>query len=145
VDVDADVPLLADDRLTRVEAHANAEHRLVRPCVPGERTLGGDGRRHGVPGALEAEEERVALRVDLLAAPRGERVADHPPVLGEGVRVAVAERLEELGRALDVGEDEGDGAAVQRRHALSLSSSSSSTCARRRRSLGFASLTISSR
>ncbi len=64
-------------------------------------------------------------------------------MLGQRLRVAVAEPLEEPRRALDVGEDERDRAAVERRHAVRRSASSAS--ARRLRTRGFASLTISSR
>ena len=143
MDVDADVPLLADDGLARVEAHAHPQGRPARPFVLGQRSLCGDRGGNRVPGTLEAVEERVALGVDLLASPRTERVADQAAVLGERIGVSVAELLEQLGRALDVGEDEGDGAAVQHRHALSRSSSEA--WARRRRTRGLASLTISSR
>ena len=74
-------------------------------------------RRHGggdgVARALGAEEESVALRVDRLTAARGELVADQAPVLCEHLREPVAEPLQELGRARDVGEDERDGPAPE--------------------------------
>ena len=143
MDVDSDVALLADDGFAGVEAHAHAKGVSVRPRIRVEGTLRRDRRGNRVAGAFEAEEECVALRVDLLTPSGSEGVADHAAVLGKRVGVSVAELLEQLGRALDVGEDEGDGAAVQHRHALSLSSSE--PWARRRRTRGLASLTISSR
>jgi hypothetical protein len=143
VHVDPDVPLLPDDGLPGMEAHADAQLGTGRPLVRRERALSGNRRGDRVPAALEAVEERVALGVDLLSAPGGERVADQAAMLRERVGVAFAEPLEKLRRPLDVREDERDGAAVERRHALSLSPSSS--CDRRRRTRGFASLTISSR
>ena len=143
MDVDADVPLLADHGLARVEAHTHPQGRPVRPLVLSQGPLCGDRGGDRVPRPLEAVEERIALGVDLLAAPLAERVADQAAVLGKRAGVPFAELLEQLGRALDVGEDEGDGAAVQHCHALSRSSSEA--CARRRRTRGLASLTISSR
>ena len=114
MDVDPDVALLSDDGLAGVDAHADAELGPVRPVVARERLLGGDGGGDGVLRAAEAVEERVALRVDLLAATRAERLADDAPVIRERVGVPVAEPLEQLGRAGDVGEDERDRAALQR-------------------------------
>ena len=59
----------------------------------------------------EGEEERVALRVDLDPAFGRARLAHDGAVLGESVGVRVrAELVQELRRALDVGEEEGDGA-----------------------------------
>ena len=70
-DVEAEVPLAAERRLARVEPHAHAHGRVVRP----------DGRRVGtlrfhrgldrVACPREREEERVALRVDLDAVRAG--------------------------------------------------------------------------
>ena len=67
--------------------------------VRGERCCAATAAANRVAGALEAEEERVALRVDLLTATGGELVADQPPVLGEHLGVPVAEPLQELRRA----------------------------------------------
>jgi hypothetical protein len=47
-------------------------------------------RQHGVPGAEEGDEEGVALRVDLVAAVRVERVPQEVLVLGEEADVPVA-------------------------------------------------------
>src|SRR5262249_51144712 len=71
---------------------------------------------HRVPGAREREEERVALRVDLGSIRGGERVADESTVVAQHLAVAVTELLEQLGRALDVGEEEGDRPGWERGH-----------------------------
>jgi hypothetical protein len=56
------------------------------------------------------EEERVTLRVDLDATVANERVSQSPPVLGECLRVRLGpEIVQQLRRALDVGEHEGNG------------------------------------
>ena len=69
----------------------------------------------------EGDEEGVALRVDLDAAVSLERVAQDAAVLGQRVRVALrAELVEKPRRALDVGEEKGDGAARKLAHAASL-------------------------
>ena len=110
-----DVPLFADHRLTRVQAHADTQHRSVRPGVRGELSLGRDGCRDRVAGAPEREEERVTLCVHLDAVPVAEFLAEDSAMLGDHVGVLVAEPLQELGRALDVGEDERDRAMRHRR------------------------------
>ena len=68
----------------------------LRPVVSGQRALDRDRGRERVGGAAEGDEEGVALAVDLLA-----------PMRDEGL----PEQLEQSGRALDVREQEGDGAA----------------------------------
>ena len=58
------------------------------------------------------EEEGVPLRVDLDSAFPVARRADDLTVLGKNGRVdLLAERVQEPRRALDVGEEEGDGAS----------------------------------
>src|SRR6478672_5062139 len=64
----------------------------------------------------ERDEEGVALRVDLVAVVGRHGVADDPVVLREHRGVTVAESLKEAGRALDVGEQQRDGACGQVRH-----------------------------
>ena len=60
----------------------------------------------------EREEERVSLRVHLHAALSHAGFADPQSVLGQHLRVGLSAQLvQELRRALDVREEEGDGAA----------------------------------
>jgi hypothetical protein len=75
-----------------------------------------DGGTCSVLRPSEHEEERVSLGVHLDAVARGEDPPDDAPMAGEDVGVALAEPLEQLGRALDVGEDEGDGPRRQLGH-----------------------------
>ncbi len=69
-----------------------------------------------VARTLKGEEERVALRVDLDAVARAERLANDAPMRGQHVAIGVPETLEKLGRVLDVGEREGDRSPGQIRH-----------------------------
>ena len=116
-DVQPEIALLADVRLAGVEPHAHAHRAPVRPLVVAEGALGVDRGRDCVARPREREEEGVALRVDLRAAARAEGLAHEPPVVGRDVSVRlVAELLQEARRALDVREDERDGAAGQLGH-----------------------------
>jgi hypothetical protein len=106
VHVVADVALLSNERQAAVQADPN----LNRPGGEhiGERCSGGECSRSG----REGEEKGVALGVDLDAALRAARRADHPAMLGKRLCVALRpELVQELGRAFDVGEEESDGAA----------------------------------
>ena len=110
MDVDAHVALVGQQRLARVEAHADAD----RACGERRLTLARGRERIGRPG--ESDEEGVALSVDLDAAVASEGVAKHAPVLGQCVGVGVAELVQQLRRALDVGEEKRDGAARKVAH-----------------------------
>ena len=68
---------------------------------------------HRGSGVSERDQERVPLRSQLEAVPRGERSTQQPVVLLEQSRVGVTEASEQARRALDVREDEGDDARRQ--------------------------------
>ena len=83
------------------------------------RALHLDGGSHRVAGAWKRIEERVALRVDLLAVVHPERLAHDAPMRRQHRRVLlVAELLQEAGAALDVAENEGDGPRRKIRHVV---------------------------
>ena len=106
VDGQPHVPLAGHVRLARVQADANPQLDAVGPGVARERPLNLGCRAHRVLGTGERHEERVALVVDLLSAVSREDVSQHTMVLFEQARVALAEGREQLGRALDVREEE---------------------------------------
>ena len=67
--------------------------------------------RERARGGREGHEERVALGVDLDAVVTGASLADHAPVLGERIGIRLCAKLvQKPRRALDVGEEERDGA-----------------------------------
>ena len=113
VDVQADVALGGGLRLAGVEAHPVAQRQTVRPRVGSQRELPFHGRLDGRPRGGEDEIQPVAGRPALEGAVPGERVTDQGVMVGQHRGVAVAERLEQGRRALDVGEHEGDGALGQ--------------------------------
>ena len=110
VDVDADIALVGHDRLARVDPHADAD-RAVLEGVP---RFGGGLDSFG--GARETRRRRhpPACRPRRPSAART-RPQD-PPVLGEEVGIGRPVLLEEPRRALDVGEEEGDGATRELAH-----------------------------
>src|SRR6266540_1687341 len=66
--------------------------------------------RDCIGGAPEGNEECIALRVDLYPPVTLESRAQNPAVLGERVRIAISQLFQQLRRALDVREEERDGA-----------------------------------
>jgi hypothetical protein len=90
-------------------------HRAVRVTAL-DRDRGGGG----VARAREGREELLAARVHDLAALRRDRLAHEPPVLGEQDCVLGTKPLEQLGRALDVGEHERHRPGRQRPHGSSV-------------------------
>jgi len=74
---------VGEDGLARVHAHAHAQLGAFWPVVRCEGALTVGGRSRGVAGPREDEEERIALRVDLLTAVSGERLAQKALVLGQ--------------------------------------------------------------
>ncbi len=105
VDVDADVSLLRNERLPGVDPDPNTN----RPAAQAVTDLLGSGHRSGSP--RERGEERVALRVHLDPRMPAQSATYHLPMCTEKVRVRVAVLMKELRRALDIGEEECDGAA----------------------------------
>ena len=103
MDVVPDVALVRGERSARVEADAQLDRAVGERA--GHRACRGDRSRRG----LEGEEERVSLRVDLDPVLGSARLTDDATVLRKRLRVRVgAELAQELRRALDVGEEEGD-------------------------------------
>ena len=103
VDVVSYIALVGQKRRSGVQADPDLH-------LPGrERTReGGSGRERSRRGR-EREEEGVTLRIDLDPALPGAGLADDAAVLGERIGVALGtEGVQELGRALDVGEEESD-------------------------------------
>jgi hypothetical protein len=87
-----------------VDAHADPD----RPG--GERLLGRCRRAQRTGRGGKGDEEGIPLRVDLDAAVDAERGAQDAAVLRERLGVGFgAQLVQQLRRALDVGEDEGDG------------------------------------
>ena len=118
VDGEADVSVFAERRLARVDAHAHADDRPPGPLLASERLLAGDRALDGRARAAEDREEGVALPVDLGAARVLEGLPEELVVDREDATVVgTPEVLQELGRALDVGEEERDRAGGKRAHA----------------------------
>jgi hypothetical protein len=111
--VEARVALLAEQRDTRVESHAHLDRHALRPAVVPYPALSRERRVERRVRLLEHGGELVTRRVDLSAAVRRYPVTQQPPYVGDQRGVVRSERLDELGRALHVGEQERDGAGRQ--------------------------------
>ena len=104
-------------RLGGVDPHPHAELAPVRPRVAGEGALPVARRADRVSRPGESDEEGVTLRVDLVPSEPGEGLPQEPSVIIEhhGVRLS-AEISKQPSRALDIGEQEGDGSGCALAH-----------------------------
>jgi hypothetical protein len=93
--VEPEVALVADRGLARMQPHPHLEFDAVGPVVRRERALRGDGRRDGVAGTREREEEGVTLAVDLMPTGSRTAVAHDPAVLGFDGCIVVDQLLEQ--------------------------------------------------
>src|SRR5262245_53120446 len=105
---EADVPVLPDDRLARMNSHAHEHLGVLRPGVLGQRSLGEHSSADGGVGTLECEEERVALVVDLAAALLLDGLPQDSMMFRKHFGVALAELLQDSSRARNVGKEERD-------------------------------------
>ena len=120
VHVQADVRALHQLRLAGMDADANRDLTVLRPCVRGERLLRAGGCRDRVANGGEGDEERISLRVDLVPVLGVKCLAKQAPVHCEQVGVGVTGALQQLRRSLDVREQERDCARRRRRHRASI-------------------------
>jgi hypothetical protein len=116
MDGDPHVPLVASVSLACVKAHAHRDPATALPRLTGERALSRDCGRHGVSCSFEHDEEGVPLRIDFRAAVLDERHAKQRTMGREHRAVPLAESLDQLRRAVHVGEQKRDRAARRLRH-----------------------------
>ena len=95
-------------RLAGMHAHPDADFPAGRPPVRAQRPLHLDRRGDARAGRREDREEGVALGVDLPAVMPVQPGPDDPVVIGEDLRVSIAQALQHRGGTLDVSEEEGE-------------------------------------
>jgi hypothetical protein len=120
------VALAAERGLTGVDPHADTHLAVLGPGVGAQRLLSGKCGANGVASLPEAEEERIALRVDLRSSRLFEGAAEKALMIGENVGISVAEPPHKRRRAFDVGEKECDCAGGKLGHVPSLPRSAAS-------------------
>jgi hypothetical protein len=109
MDLLAHVVIATGERFAGVEPDPNADAPAVEPRVLLDRPLTLDRGGHRVGRLREHHEEGVTLRVNLTARVLRERQPEDSPVLLEELSpTGVAENFRQPGRALDVGEEEGE-------------------------------------
>ena len=115
VHVDSDIPLVAQMRRAGVDADAHPDRTRGQPCQRPGRSLE-RSRRRG-----EGDKERVPLGIHLDPAVGTEGLAHDTAMLLERPGISLgAQLVQQVRRALHVGEEEGDGSgrklAPHRRH-----------------------------
>lgn len=98
-----------------MQTDPHADLRALGPGVRRDRTLGRDGGRRRVARGVEDDEEAVTGGLDLASLVRREGLAEKSAVVGsDGDERVGAEAPDEVGRPLDVAEEECDRPARQR-------------------------------
>jgi hypothetical protein len=115
---DPDITILRKMWLGRMKTHPHANLGVCGPLEPGKCELRCDRGGDRASRAIEGDEESVACGVDLAPAVRRERVAKKPTMVaadcGEDI---VAHAPQQIGRPLDVAEEERHSAPRQGRGA----------------------------
>lgn len=102
VNVDTDISLIGEQRLPRVQTHADTELARAKSLLRSPRS------RKRVVRPPERDEKRITLRVHLNPTVPRKRVSQHAPVLLEQIRIRIAQLAQQLCRPLHVGEEESD-------------------------------------
>ena len=110
MDIDPYVALFRDKGLAGVQPHPHPDWAVSK------RIAGCRGSRERVGGLRKGDEESVTLSVHLDTAVPRKRVTQGAPVLGQRTRILITELLQQPSRALDIGEEERDGAGRQLGH-----------------------------
>jgi len=110
VDAHPDISFATDERLTSVDPHPHTDGDTVGPGLRGEPALRGYSGANRVARAREGDEERITLRIDLVATEPFNCRTEQPGVRRKNLVVPVAKLLQQPRRPFDVTEEEGDGA-----------------------------------
>jgi hypothetical protein len=97
MDVDPNVVALCNERLAGVKTHAYFQRRVLWPGMRHESALRLFCRRERRVCVGEGDEEAVALSVDLDATVPRKSCAQHAAVVGQDLRVALAESMQKSG------------------------------------------------
>jgi len=111
----------AEDAVSGVKTHSNANGAARRPGVGGEAPLRRDRGSDCSRSAGERGEKRIAFSAHFGPAGHGKCLPNNQLVLLPDGSVTIAQLPEQLRRAFDVGEQERDGASGQLRHLLTWS------------------------
>ena len=116
-DGEPDVAVARHFGVAGVDAHAHLDLDTVRPLVLREGPLRFCSRLHRMPSSSKDDEEGLGLTVDDDAAVLGKRGLQQMAMLGNDRLIRVPQPVLELGRALDVSEEQRDRAVRQSAHA----------------------------
>ena len=102
MNVDADIPLLGEQRLACVQTHTHTEPAGAESLLRVPRS------RKRVVRPPERDEKRITLCVHLSPTVPLERVSQHAPMVPERIRMRIVQLVQQLCRPLLVVEEEGD-------------------------------------
>ena len=117
VHIEAHICATGQATFTSMESHPNPDGSTGRPLVRGQGALRVGGRGHGVRRQGEDGKEGIALIQGLDPVVVADGPAHDLVMLSEDAGPAIPQPTSEIGRPLDVGEEEGDRPRGKLRHA----------------------------
>jgi hypothetical protein len=103
--VQADVAFVSQDRLAGVQPDTHPQGYTIRPGVRESKLLHRRGGYYGIGCAVKGGEEGITLRVDFMPACTLEGRTQQLAVHSKQRSIAVSELVQQLRRALDIGEE----------------------------------------
>ena len=128
MNVDSEIPIVAQSRLPGVQAHPHFHLFAVRPHVRRERALDSDRSRGRRTRAGKRREQLIAARVDLASTCSDDRVTHNPSLILEHRTVALSEPLQQPRRSFYVREEKGDRPIREVEHRSSLRLEDADSC-----------------
>src|ERR1700694_798092 len=116
VDGEADVARIGQGRSAGVQADPNLDRKTIRPGSSANLALDGERRLEAGHGPFEDREHFISAGLDLAAIALADRRAQEASNIGEEPVIPVAKASDATGRVLDVGEQKGPDARLQRAH-----------------------------
>ena len=114
--IHADVSVVSDRGLSRMDTHSHPQRQSLRPRVIGQGALSSNRRLNRLPCARENQERGVAFHVDYPPAVCIGCPSQNRPMRLERIPVPGAECFQKMRRTLDVAEQEGDSSARELGH-----------------------------
>jgi hypothetical protein len=111
------VALSSKHWFTRMQAHAYPHRHAIWPGMGEKGTLSSRCSHDGIGGAGKGYEEGIPLSVDLVSIEGMKNVPEQITLLCQRDGILLpSQALEQVGRALDIGEEQGDGSCWMRLH-----------------------------
>ena len=113
VDIQADIAFGDEGRLARMQAHTHPHRHAFSPGMSGECSLSSYCCRESIACAGKSDKKSIPLRIDLVTVMPTKSRTQQVAALAQRASVVLAQLLEQVGRPLDVSEEQREGSRRQ--------------------------------